>query len=71
MEETKLVKLIDKATLGVVSESSGRNESEPIGCLVKKWFRRLSALLWREGSMFERNLTDAFEHSGGVVGAAR
>ncbi len=31
MEETKRMKLIDKAILGMVSESPGRNESEPIG----------------------------------------
>ena len=30
-EETNLVKLIDKAIFGMVSESPGRNESEPIG----------------------------------------
>ena len=31
MEETKQVKLTDKAIFGMVSESPGRNESEPIG----------------------------------------
>ena len=30
-EETNLVKLIDKAIFGMVSESPGRNESEPTG----------------------------------------
>ncbi len=31
MEETKRMKLTDKAILGVASESPGRNESEPTG----------------------------------------
>jgi hypothetical protein len=35
VEETKLVKLTDKAVLGTVSELPGRNASEPIGGLVK------------------------------------
>ena len=35
MEETKRMKSIDKAILGMVSESSGRNESERIGDLEK------------------------------------
>ena len=34
MEETNRMKLADKAILGMVSESPGRNESEPIGGLV-------------------------------------
>jgi len=33
--ETKILKLIDKAVLGAVSELSGRNKSERIGGLVK------------------------------------
>jgi len=36
VEETKLVKPIDKAIFGMVSESSGRNVSEPTGGLVRK-----------------------------------
>ena len=35
VEETKRMKPIDKAALGAVSESPGRNESEPIGGLDK------------------------------------
>jgi hypothetical protein len=31
VEETKRMKLIDKAILGMVSESPGRNASEPTG----------------------------------------
>src|SRR5262245_3035995 len=36
VEETKLMKPIDKAILGMVSESPGRNVSEPTGGLDKK-----------------------------------
>jgi hypothetical protein len=36
VEETKLMKPIDKAILGMVSESPGRNGSEPTGGLDKK-----------------------------------
>jgi hypothetical protein len=36
VEETNLVKLIDKAIHGMVSESPGRNASEPTGSLDKK-----------------------------------
>jgi hypothetical protein len=32
------VKPTDKAILGMVSESPGRNASEPTGGLDKKWF---------------------------------
>ena len=71
VEETKLVKLIDKAVLGTVSELPGRNASEPIGGLVKIEFRRPSPLLPGEGSMAGRNLSVATSRSGGVVGAAR
>ncbi len=36
VEETKPLKPIDKAILGIVSESPGRNASEPIGGPVNK-----------------------------------
>jgi hypothetical protein len=36
VEETKLMKPTDKAILGMVSESPGRNESEPTGGPDKK-----------------------------------
>ena len=36
VEETKPVKPIDKAIFGMVSESPGRNVSEPTGGLVRK-----------------------------------
>ena len=72
VEETNLVKLIDKAIRGMVSESSGHNESELIGGLVRKpksW--RPSSLCPSEGSMSDRNLVDAVRQSSGVVGVAR
>ncbi len=71
MEETKGMKLTDKAIFGMVSELPGRNASEPTGGLVKNKFRRPSPLGSGEGSMAGRNLTVATSHSGGVVGAAR
>ena len=36
VEETKLMKPIDKAVFGTVSESPGRNASEPTGGLVRE-----------------------------------
>jgi len=51
VEETKRMKPTDKAILGMVSESPGRNASEPTGGLEKKWHRRLSPLHTGEGSM--------------------
>jgi len=71
VEETKRMKPTDKAILGMVSESPGRNGSEPIGGLEKKEIRKPSPLVQGEGSMDCRKLTDAAKHSGGVVGAAR
>ena len=50
-KETEFLKPIDKAILGMVSESPGRNASEPTGGLEKKRLRRPSPLLWGEGSM--------------------
>ena len=71
VEETNPVKPIDKAVLGAVSKSPGRNVSEPTGGLVRNNFRRPSFLVSGEGNMAHRMLTDAVRHSGGVVGAAR
>ena len=66
------MKLTDKAIIWMVSESSGRNVSEPTGGLVKlKKLRRPSPLATGEGSMTHCTLTDAMGHSGGVVGVAR
>ena len=70
-EETKRMKPTDKAVLGTVSELPGRNESEPTGGLDKKLLRRPSPLWSGEGCMTYRKLTDAIDHFGGVVGAAR
>jgi len=61
----------DKAILGMVSESPGRNASEPTGGLEKDWLLRPSPPPWGEGSMEGRGLTEVTGHSGGVVGAAR
>ncbi len=71
MEETKQMKPTDKAILGMVSKSPGRNKSEPIGGLEKLKPRRPSLLITGEGSMAWRRLTEAPVHSGGVLGTAR
>jgi len=71
VEETKLIKPIDKAIFGMVSESPGRNASEPTGGPVRNKPRRPSSLLPNEGNMVCRSLIDATVHSGGVVGVAR
>ncbi len=71
MEKTKQMKPTDKAILGMVSKSPGRNESELIGGLEKLKPRRPSPLRKGEGSMAWRRLTEALGHSGGVVGTAR
>jgi hypothetical protein len=69
--ETNDLKPIDKAIFGMVSESPGRNASEPTSSLVRNRTRRSSPLVSGEDSMAERRLTDAIVHSGGVAGAAR
>ena len=71
VEETKPMKPTDKAILGMVSKSPGRNGSEPTDGLEKLKLRRPSPLLTGEGSMAGRKLTAAPGHSGGVVGTAR
>ncbi len=71
VEETNLLKPTDKAILGMVSESPGRNASEPKVASTRNKLRRPSPLLSGEGSMASRRLTDAMGHSGGVVGVAR
>jgi hypothetical protein len=60
----QLLKPTDKAILGTVSESPGRNESEPTAGLDKEKIRKPSPLLSGEGSMARRNLIDATRHSG-------
>lgn len=49
--ETKSLKPIDKVTLGVMSESPGRNESERIGGLENLEVRKPSLQLEGEGNM--------------------
>ena len=51
VEETKPMKPTDKAILGMVSKSSGRNPSEPIGGLENEKPRRPSPHFKGEGSM--------------------
>ena len=51
VEETKRRKPTDKAIFGMVSESPGRNASEPTGGLETDELRRPSPLGWGEGSM--------------------
>jgi len=71
VEETKRRKPTDQAILGMVSESPGRNASEPTSGLEKNELRRPSPLVRGEGSMACGSLTDAAWHFGGVVGTAR
>ena len=71
VEETKRMKPTDKAILGMVSESPGRNASEPRGGLDKNKPEGRALYVSGEGSMAWRRLTDAACHFGGVVGAAR
>ena len=71
MEQTKQMEPTDKAILGMVSKSPGRNVSEPIGGLENLKLRRPSPHFKGEGSMAWRRLTAAAGHSGGVLGKAR
>jgi hypothetical protein len=50
-EETTRMKPTDKAVRGTVSESPGRNASEPSGGLDKNQLRRPNPLLSGEGCM--------------------
>ena len=65
------MKLTDKAVFRAVSESPGRNASEPTGGPENLKVRRPSPLPSGEGSMTGRNLTVVASRSGGVVGTAR
>ena len=69
--ETDELKPIDTATVGVVGESSGRNEGERTGSLENQKDRRPSPLHVGEGSMAQRRLAEALWHSGGVIATAR
>lgn len=68
--ETDCLKPIDKAIFGMVSESSGRNESEGIGGPENnsprgRILRRGMKATWNSGQM-----ANALEHSGGVLATA-
>ena len=67
------MKPIDKAIFGMVSESSGRNESERIGGLENRKLQGPSPHRKGEGNMDHGplQLTEAVGHSGGVLAAAR
>ncbi len=69
--ETESLKPIDKAILGMVSESPGRNVSERRGGPESDMPRRPNLRQVGEGSMTQRRLTDAVSHSGEVVATAR
>ena len=60
-----------KHSIGDVSESPGRNESERTGGPESDNPRRPSPHPWGEGSMGNRKLIDTVIHSGGVVATAR
>jgi hypothetical protein len=70
-KETEFLKPTDKAIHGMVSESSGRNESKRRGDLERRKSQRPSLLPEGEGSMDRRTLTDAASHSGGARATAR
>jgi hypothetical protein len=55
VEETKRMKPIDKAIFGMVSESSGRNESERIGGLENRKIQGPSPHRKGKGNMDRRN----------------
>ena len=65
------MKPTDKAILGMVSESPGRNESEPTGGLDKNGSGGRAFYCRAKAAWHDAELTDALCHSGGVVGAAR
>jgi hypothetical protein len=65
------MKPTDKAILGMVSESPGRNAGEPSGGLDRIRFRRPSPLGLGEGSMTGRALTRRSVTPAGWLGAAR
>jgi hypothetical protein len=71
VEETKRMESIDKAIYGMVSKSSGCNESERIGYLETQKTQRPNLTCRGEGNMDRRRLTDAARRSGGAVATAR
>ena len=71
MEETKRMKSIDKAIYGMVSPSSGRNESERVGYLETQKTQRPNLTCRGAGNMDRCRLTDVARRSGGAVATAR
>jgi len=65
------MKSIDKAILGMVSESSGCNESERIGDHRKTRPQGPSCRVDGEGNMDRRKLTEAAIDPGGALATAR
>ena len=65
------MKPIDKAIFGMVSESSGRNASERIGGLENPKTPGAEPAPKGRRQHGPPQLTEAVEHSGGVLAAAR
>ncbi len=65
------MKPIDKAIIGMVSESSGRNESERIGGLENPKAPGAEPAPKGRRQHGLPQLTEAVGHSGGVLAAAR
>jgi hypothetical protein len=65
------MKPIDKAIYGMVSEPSGRNESERIGGLETRKLQGPGPHRKGGGDMGPPQLTETVGHSGGVLAAAR
>ena len=65
------MKPIDKAIFGMVSESSGRNESERIGGLENPKAPGAEPAPKGRRQHGPLQLTEAVGHSGGVLAAAR
>jgi len=64
------MKPTDKTVLGTVSKSPGRNESEPTGGLDRNTPKAEPSMVGRKLHDVSQT-TDARNHFGGVVGAAR
>jgi hypothetical protein len=71
VEEMKRMKPIDKAIFGMVSESSGRNESERIGGLENRKIPGAEPAPKGRRQHGPPQLTEAVGHSGGALAAAR
>src|SRR5450755_2348506 len=69
-KETEFLKPIDKAIVRMVSKSSGRNASEPIGGL-ENLTPKVELSPARRRQHGSSQLTDAARSFGGVIGTAR